>query len=142
MTSTKNTSLPPHAPQHLQMAKTESTPLPTTISKARCPKIIKGETAEVKVSILNQSKTEQLSDQLRNISNIISNPHNQIPIQKNSPMNDVPHRVSEKELQKISGEHDKLVNNILEEEEEIIASHKQNIDEIVETVKKVYCLNF
>ena len=43
---------------------------------------------------------------------------------------------TEEELQKICGEHEKIVNLILEEEEEMIAAHKQHVDEIVEMVKQ------
>ena len=44
---------------------------------------------------------------------------------------------TEQELQKICSEHEILASQILGEEEELIASHKQHLDEIVETVKQV-----
>ena len=40
-------------------------------------------------------------------------------------------------MQKICGDHEKLVNLILEEEEQMISAHKQHVDEIVEMVKQV-----
>lgn len=102
----------------------------------------------------NASSIDKLTENLRNISNIISNP---CPIQAiPQPMPTVarpeaPKSLEEvkesatvliegegegRELEKICGEHERVVNLILEEEENIIAAHKQHIDEVVEMVKQ------
>jgi hypothetical protein len=44
---------------------------------------------------------------------------------------------SEDEFQKLSNEHEKLINNILQEEEEFIQLHKNHIDDVVDLVKQV-----
>lgn len=45
---------------------------------------------------------------------------------------------SEDDFQKLSNEHEKLINNILQEEEEFIQLHKNHIDEVVDLVKQVF----
>ena len=106
--------------------------------------------------ISNPSSIDKLTENLKNISNIIGNP---TPIQSvPQPMPivtkpEVPKGCiketseetknnsklcrsnQEQELEKICGEHEQIVNLILEEEEEMIAAHKQHVDEIVEMVK-------
>eukprot|EP00826_Nyctotherus_ovalis_P033769 TRINITY_DN2751_c0_g1_i14.p5 TRINITY_DN2751_c0_g1~~TRINITY_DN2751_c0_g1_i14.p5 ORF type:complete len:259 (-),score=65.83 TRINITY_DN2751_c0_g1_i14:148-924(-) len=102
----------------------------------------------------NTNSIDKLTENLRNISNIISNP---CPIQavpqpmptvarpeapksleetKESTTVFVEGEMEGRELEKICGEHERVVNLILEEEENIIAAHKQHIDEIVEMVKQ------
>jgi hypothetical protein len=44
---------------------------------------------------------------------------------------------SEDDFQKLSNDHEKLINNILQEEEEFIQLHKNHIDEVVDLVKQV-----
>jgi kinesin family protein 2/24 len=44
------------------------------------------------------------------------------------------------EVEKICGDHEKLVELILEEEEELISSHRQHIDDVVDLVKQVIIL--
>jgi kinesin family protein 2/24 len=44
---------------------------------------------------------------------------------------------SDEDFQKLSNEHEKLINVILQEEEEFIGQHKGHIDEMVETIKQV-----
>jgi kinesin family protein 2/24 len=44
---------------------------------------------------------------------------------------------SDEDYQKLSDEHEKLINVILQEEEEFIGQHKGHIDEMVETIKQV-----
>lgn len=39
-------------------------------------------------------------------------------------------------MEKICGDHEKLVELILEEEEELINSHRQHIDDVVDLVKQ------
>ena len=43
---------------------------------------------------------------------------------------------SEQELEKICGEHERVVNLILEEEEEVITAHKQHLNDTIEMVKQ------
>jgi len=114
------------------------------------------------VEIMQNSKNfEKLSENLRNISNMIpmtrptpvpavapvknKSPQNESSPKNDSKMSDIMppkkpeiawEKKTEEELQKICGEHEKIVNVILEEEEEMIAAHKQHVDEIVEMVKQ------
>ncbi len=44
---------------------------------------------------------------------------------------------SDEDFQKLSNEHEKLINMILQEEEEFIGQHKGHIDDMVELVKQV-----
>lgn len=44
---------------------------------------------------------------------------------------------SDEDFQKLSNEHENLINNILCEEEAFIASHKSHIDEMVDVIKQV-----
>ena len=44
--------------------------------------------------------------------------------------------LSEEDLQKYSNEHEKLINNILTEEDNLKKEHKEHIDEMVETIKE------
>jgi len=48
---------------------------------------------------------------------------------------------SEDEFHKLSNEHEKLINNILQEEEEFIQLHKNHIDDVVDLVKQVNFLS-
>jgi len=92
--------------------------------------------------IPNTKNIDKLSENLRNISNMIGNP---IPIQsapkpmpsvtKPEASTDSPTQATEESLTKTCEEHEKLVNLILEEEEEVVKAHKQQIDEVVEMVK-------
>jgi len=88
----------------------------------------------------NQNKNPNiasLTENLKNITNIIKNTHCQNVGMKEKANPYMPgEKKTEEQLHKICGEHEALVNVILEEEEEIIASHKQQIDEIVEMVKQ------
>lgn len=43
---------------------------------------------------------------------------------------------SDEDFQKLSNEHEKLINNILQEEEEFIGLHKGHIDDMVDLVKQ------
>jgi len=47
---------------------------------------------------------------------------------------------SEDDFQKLSNEHEKLINNILQEEEDFIQIHKNHIDDVVDLVKQVKIL--
>jgi len=49
---------------------------------------------------------------------------------------------SEDDFQKLSNDHEKLINNILQEEEEFIQLHKNHIDDVVDLVKQVIILIF
>jgi kinesin family protein 2/24 len=54
---------------------------------------------------------------------------------------------SDEDFQKLSNEHEKLINNILQEEEDFIQVHKYHIDDVVDLVKQVilfftYYINF
>ncbi len=49
---------------------------------------------------------------------------------------------SEDDFQKLSNEHEKLINNILQEEEEFIQLHKNHIDDVVDLVKQVFFFFF
>lgn len=49
---------------------------------------------------------------------------------------------SEDDFQKLSNEHEKLINNILQEEEEFIQLHKNHIDDVVDLVKQVFYFIF
>eukprot|EP00826_Nyctotherus_ovalis_P033772 TRINITY_DN2751_c0_g1_i8.p2 TRINITY_DN2751_c0_g1~~TRINITY_DN2751_c0_g1_i8.p2 ORF type:complete len:274 (-),score=69.14 TRINITY_DN2751_c0_g1_i8:199-1020(-) len=110
---------------------------------------------------MGSAVSEKAADNFRNISNIISNP----ALAKNLPpslpamprtepssdispkmypdMSDVSEKnieehdnqVSVDDLQEICGEHDRIVSLILEEEEEMIAAHRQHLDEIDEMSK-------
>jgi kinesin family protein 2/24 len=137
MTCTKN-FIPPHLPQVLPMLKTESAPIPTTAP-----------TTAQSNQMSNLDPKEKLNlAELRNISNMINNSLNsgnlvqkKLPDQQPMAMEidtGAAKGQSAEVLNKICAEHETLVNNILEEEEEIIASHKQHIDEMVETVKQVF----
>ncbi len=97
--------------------------------------------------IQNPKNYDKLSENLRNISNMINSPPTDSVHTKTPPAcapqpaepkkpDDAWGKKTEEELQKICGEHDKIVNVILEEEEEMIASHKQHVDEIMEMVKQ------
>ena len=44
---------------------------------------------------------------------------------------------SDEDFQKLSNEHEKLINNILQEEEDFIQVHKYHIDDVVDLVKQV-----
>lgn len=44
---------------------------------------------------------------------------------------------SDEDFQKLSNEHEKLINQILQEEEDFIGQHKSHIDEMVESIKHV-----
>jgi kinesin family protein 2/24 len=44
---------------------------------------------------------------------------------------------SDEDFQKLSNEHEKIINNILVEEEEFIGQHKGHIDEMVDMIKQV-----
>ena len=44
--------------------------------------------------------------------------------------------LSEEDLQKYTNEHEKLINNILTEEDNLKKEHKEHIDEMVETIKE------
>jgi kinesin family protein 2/24 len=44
---------------------------------------------------------------------------------------------SDEDFQKLSNEHEKLINQILQEEEEFIGHHKSHIDDMVDLVKQV-----
>jgi kinesin family protein 2/24 len=44
---------------------------------------------------------------------------------------------SDEDFQKLSNEHEKIINNILHEEEEFINQHKGHIDEMVDMIKQV-----
>ena len=44
--------------------------------------------------------------------------------------------LSEEDLQKYTTEHEKLINNILNEEDNLKKEHKEHIDEMVETIKE------
>jgi hypothetical protein len=44
--------------------------------------------------------------------------------------------LSEEDLQKYTNEHEKLINNILNEEDNLKKEHKEHIDEMVETIKE------
>lgn len=44
---------------------------------------------------------------------------------------------SDEDFQKLSNEHEKLINDILQEEEEFIQLHKNHIDDVVDLVKQV-----
>ena len=44
--------------------------------------------------------------------------------------------LSEEDLQKYTNEHEKLINNILAEEDNLKKEHKEHIDEMVETIKE------
>jgi len=48
---------------------------------------------------------------------------------------------SEDDFQKLSNEHEKLINDILQEEEEFIQLHKNHIDDVVDLIKQVYIYN-
>jgi kinesin family protein 2/24 len=45
---------------------------------------------------------------------------------------------SDEDFQKLSNDHEKIINNILSEEEEFIGQHKGHIDEMVDMIKQVY----
>jgi len=45
---------------------------------------------------------------------------------------------SDEDFQKLSNEHEKLINNILQEEEDFIQVHKYHIDDVVDLVKQVF----
>ena len=103
--------------------------------------------------ISNSNSIDKLTENLRNISNIISNPSPNQSIPQPMPITKKPEAPKsleeikepifndgeideEKKLEKICGEHERMVNLILEEEENIVAAHKQHIDEIVEMIKQ------
>ena len=44
-------------------------------------------------------------------------------------------------MERICGDHEKLVEIILEEEEELIGSHRTHIDDVVDLVKQVFSKN-
>ena len=44
---------------------------------------------------------------------------------------------SDEDFQKMSNEHEKMINNILQEEEEFITQHKSHIDDMVDSIKQV-----
>ena len=99
---------------------------------------------------------EKANENFRNISNIIpktlpqsisaksTTPPNLSPKVSNEMINIpeedeerqyapvVPNTMDDEDLEQICGEHDKIVGIILEEEEEMIAAHKQHVDEIDE----------
>jgi predicted RNase H-like nuclease (RuvC/YqgF family) len=105
--------------------------------------------------VMNSAVSESTADNFRNISNIIGNP----ALTKNLPavpkvelpseespkmypeMSDISlknveeNQVGTEDLQEICGEHDRIVSLILEEEEEMIAAHRQQLDEIDEMSK-------
>jgi kinesin family protein 2/24 len=74
-----------------------------------------------------------------NNGNILLNSNNNIVPKQNtdikSQYKDIQIR-SEDDLQKLSQEHEKLINTILTEEEEFINEHRTHIDDIVEFVKQ------
>ena len=74
-----------------------------------------------------------------NNGNILLNSNNNIVPKQNtdikSQYKDIQIR-SEDDLQKLSQEHEKLINTILTEEEEFINEHRTHIDDIVESVKQ------
>jgi len=105
--------------------------------------------------VMNSAVSEKTADNFRNISNIITNPalaknlstdpRIELP-SEGSPkmypeMSDISLKNTEEnqagtdDLQEICGEHDRIVSLILEEEEEMIAAHKQQLDEIDEMSK-------
>lgn len=47
---------------------------------------------------------------------------------------------SDEDFQKLSNEHERLINNILQEEEDFISLHKGHIDDMVELIKQVLIL--
>ncbi len=49
---------------------------------------------------------------------------------------------SDEDFQKLSNEHERLINNILQEEEDFISTHKGHIDEMVEMIKQVLYIMF
>lgn len=151
----------PSPPTKAERAVTSQNKRPNQVTSLKCNMDKETEGASL----------DKLTENLRNISNLINNSHMQAPLPQPAPVpskipvNPAPALVSpvsmeiekkkehpewqkkysliinlsrtEDELQKICGDHEKIVNLILEEEEEVIASHKQHIDEIVETVKQV-----
>ena len=74
-----------------------------------------------------------------NNGNILLNSSNNIIPKQNTEMKsqykDI-HIRNEDDLQKLSQEHEKLINTILAEEEEFINDHRTHIDDIVEFVKQ------
>jgi kinesin family protein 2/24 len=49
---------------------------------------------------------------------------------------------SDEDFQKLSNDHEKIINNILVEEEEFIGQHKGHIDEMVDMIKQVKIFKF
>lgn len=47
---------------------------------------------------------------------------------------------SDEDFQKMSNEHEKMINSILQEEEEFIIQHKSHIDDMVDSIKQVVFL--
>ena len=45
---------------------------------------------------------------------------------------------NEEDLQMMSQKHEQLIGTILSEEEDVISSHRQHIDDMVELIKQVY----
>lgn len=89
--------------------------------------------------IPNTRNIEKLSENLRNISNMINNP---IPIQSApqpipiTAKPELPRASSELSLEKASEEHERLVNLVLEEEDSVVAAHRRHVDVMVEMVKR------
>lgn len=167
---------PPQIPLSMQAPIIETPPQPLPQPMQRRPSKEIKRTAMYPVRVINQNKNpniglnlkngveiisninsiDKLTENLRNISNIISNssPNQSIPqpmptVKKpeaSKTLEEVKESIftrgsdgevdEEKKLEKICGEHERVVNLILEEEENIVAAHKQHIDEIVEMVKQ------
>jgi len=66
----------------------------------------------------------------KNTNNIINNNTSNKSKYKNIVIN------NEDDLQKLSNEHEKLINTILNEEEDFISDHRKHIDDVVELVKQ------
>lgn len=105
--------------------------------------------------IINSAASEKTTDNFRNISNIIpknapitkvERPANNLqadgspkicPDMSDISIKNIDEQSNENhdDLQEICGEHDRIVSLILEEEEEMIAAHRQHLDEIDEMSK-------
>lgn len=93
---------------------------------------------ENNINNYGRSNTRQLSakpnytSNTNNYTNNTSNVNNYVSKYLNYEIK------SDEDFQKLSNEHEKLINTILTEEEEFIGSHKSHIDEMVELIKHVY----
>lgn len=79
------------------------------------------------------------STKRNNTTNILSNSNNNVNPKQNSDNKNLYKDIvikNEDDLQKLSQEHEKLINTILAEEEDFINEHRTHIDDVVELVKQ------